>query len=111
MAGKASATLDSTLLKKLKSLSKTRRVSPDKLVNSAVRAYLRKANSEQREARELSAATGALAAYRQRDPGYEQAIAAFAADEAAGAAADPVEGKAVRSPRPLRVSLDAILHG
>lgn len=109
MAGKASATLNPTLLKRLDSLSKSRRVPREKLVDSAIRDYLRKAAAQRREARELTAAAGALAAYRQRDPRFEQAITAFVDAEAS--ATDPVEGRTVRSLRPLRVSLNAILHG
>lgn len=111
MAGPESANLDSTLLSQLNALSKARRVSRDQLVNTAVRDYLRRIAAQQRETRELASAAGALAAYRQRDPDSEQAIDAFVTDEAAGAATDPVEGESATSDRPLRASLDAILHG
>jgi predicted transcriptional regulator len=79
--------IDSEERTALESLSKVEGRPVNQLLNEAVKGYLRQKG---RKEADLEANLAALRVYRQRDPGFEHAIAAFV--EAEATLEDPLEG-------------------
>ncbi|SRR5258706_10478686 len=72
----------------LKNLSKIEGRPINRLLNEAIQLYLRRRGSKEHS---LEANLAGLRAYRERDPGYRRAIAAFV--EAEANLGDPLEGE------------------
>jgi hypothetical protein len=65
----------------------------NQLVNEAVKDYVRRRNRDVEN--ELESTLASLRAYRERDPEFEQAIAAFARAEVRHGKEDPAQGEVV----------------
>lgn len=87
-------------------LSKVLRRPMNKLVNEAVKAYLKQRVREAE--RDLEASLASLRAYRQKDPDFEQAIAAFVAAEAT--VEDPIVGEQTDDSGPVRTEIQRLLN-
>lgn len=82
--------LDAKVEAALDHLSEITRRPKNSLINEAVKNFVRQRGSELES--ELEETLEKLRSYRQTDPDFEHAIAAFAQAEAAGAYEDPLEG-------------------
>lgn len=91
----------------LANLSKILRRPMNTLVNEAVEVYLQKRNLEVE--RDLQATLKSLRTYRQRDPHFKKAIAAFIDAEAN--LKDPFESTLTTADGPVRAELHRLLHG
>ena len=78
----------------LENLSQLEGRPVNQLLNDAIKSYLGRRGQKERG---LEANLAALRAYRKRDPGFQQAIAAFV--EAEATLDDPVEGR-LEKPEP-----------
>ena len=78
----------------LENLSQLEGRPVNQLLNEAIKSYLGRRGQKERG---LEANLAALRAYRKRDPGFQQAIAAFV--EAEATLDDPVEGR-IEKPEP-----------
>jgi hypothetical protein len=95
MAAKASTfKIESTVQAGLEKLSRVLKRPMNQLVNEAVKDYVRR-RSREVERRDLKSTLASLRAYRERDPDFEQAIAAFARAEARYVKEDQAEGEVV----------------
>jgi predicted transcriptional regulator len=91
MAPKASTfRIDPIVQSALENLSRVLKRPMNQLVNEAVKDYVHRRSREVE--RNLESTLASLRAYRERDPEFEQAIAAFAKNEARYAKDDPAEG-------------------
>lgn len=72
----------------LKNLSKIERRPINQILNEAIKSYLSRRGQQERS---LEASLADLKAYRKKDPGYRNAIAAFV--EAEATLKDPLEGE------------------
>lgn len=92
--------LEPRLQRGLELLSDVRKAPLNRLVNEAVDKYLddQAASVEA----DLEDTLQRIKAFRNSDPDFEGAIAAFAEAEADRAAEDPVEGRTTRARRPVR---------
>src|ERR1700722_16270913 len=77
----------------LENLSRVLKRPMNQLVNEAVKDYVRRRSREVE--RNLESTLASLRAYRERDPDFEQAVAAFAKAEGRYAKEDPAEGVVV----------------
>jgi hypothetical protein len=94
MARKASTfRIDPTVQAALESLSKILRRPMNQLVNAALEDYVKRRSQEVEQ--DLEATLARLRAYRQRDPHFKEAMAAFVDAEARLSREDPAEGKVV----------------
>jgi hypothetical protein len=94
MAAKASTfRIEPNVQVGLENLSRLLKRPMNQLVNEAVKDYVRRRNREVE--RNLESTLASLRAYRERDPEFEQAIAAFARAEARYGKEDPAEGDVV----------------
>jgi hypothetical protein len=92
MAAKASTfRIEPNVQAGLENLSRVLKRPMNQLVNEAVKDYVRRRNWEVE--RNLESTLASLRAYRERDPDFEQAIAAFARGEARYGKGDPAEGE------------------
>lgn len=85
--------LEPNLQQGLETLSKILKRPMNQLVNEALKDYVSRRSQEVEQ--EIKVTLAALRAYRRRDPGFKQAIAAAATAEAQHAKSDPVEGEIV----------------
>ncbi|MGH7366013.1 MAG: hypothetical protein ACREK9_06335 [Candidatus Rokuibacteriota bacterium] len=90
----------------LATLSKILHRPMNRLVNEAVKAYLKRRSQEVE--RDLEASLASLRAHRKRDPDFEQAIAAFV--EAEASMEDPVEGRPETDSGPVRTEIQRLLN-
>jgi hypothetical protein len=74
----------------LESLSKIEGRPVNQLLNEAIKSFLARRGSRERS---LEANLARLRAYRERNPGFQRAVAAFVESEAS--VDDPVEGEIV----------------
>ena len=79
----------------LERLSKHLHRPKNRLINEAVKSYVRHKSRELEMT--LEASLNALRSYRLRDPDFEQSVEAFVDAEAKFADADPAEGKLLRT--------------
>jgi hypothetical protein len=94
MPAKASTfRIEPTVQSGLENLSRVLKRPMNQLVNEAVKDYVRRRSREVE--RDLESTLTSLRAYRERDPDFEQAIAAFATAEARYGKEDPAEGEVV----------------
>jgi hypothetical protein len=94
MAVKASTfRIDPTVQSGLENLSRLLKRPMNQLVNEAVKDFVRRRSRELE--RELESTLTSLRAYRERDPDFEQAIAALARAEVRFGQGDPAEGEVV----------------
>lgn len=92
MAGTASThRLDPEVQAALDRLSKHLHRPKNRLINEAVKSYIRQKSRELET--ELEASLNALRAYRRGDPDFENCIEAFVEAEATLAGSDPAEGE------------------
>jgi predicted transcriptional regulator len=80
--------IDSEERAALESLSKLEGRPVNQLLNEAIQGYLRKQGAREQS---LDESLGRLRAYREKDPGYKQAIADFV--EAEASMEDPLDGE------------------
>jgi predicted transcriptional regulator len=108
--------LDDDVQARLATLSKFLHQPMNRLVNEAVKHYVARRSRDVE--RELEESLANLRAYRELDPDFEQAIAAFAKAEVS--AEDPFEGqvaeypagsRAGRSRGPVQKEIDQLLNG
>ena len=101
--------LEPRLQRGLELLSDLRKAPLNRLVNEAVDTYL----DEQAASVEadLEDTLQRVKAYRNSDPDFERAIAAFAETEANHASEDPVEGRTTRAQRPARRLVRELIRG
>src|SRR5208282_1963257 len=83
--------LDPEVQVALDRLSKHLRRPKNRLINDAVKSYIRQKSRELET--ELQASLNALRAYWLRDPDFENSIEAFVDAEARLASSDPAEGE------------------
>ncbi len=76
----------------------------NRLVNEAVQGFIEKRSAEVEA--DLERTLERLKAYREKDPGFELAIAQFVEAEAGLARADPTEGR----PRPTAGPVQTMVH-
>lgn len=100
--------LDPDLQEGLEQLSRIMHRTKNNIINDAVRLYVRQKGAELE--RDLQATLDALRKYREVDPDFEGAIAAFAESEAKYGKKDPVEGKETPG-RGVRSEIRQLLHG
>ena len=94
MAAKASTfRIEPTVQAGLETLSRVLKRPMNQLVNEAVKDYVRRRSREVE--RNLESTLASLRVYREGDPDFEQATAAFARAEARYEKEDPAEGEAV----------------
>jgi predicted transcriptional regulator len=94
MAAKASTfRIEPIVQAGLENLSRVLKRPMNQLVNEAVKDYVHRRSRDVERALESTLAS--LRAYRERDPHFEEAIAAFARNEARYAKEDPAEGEVV----------------
>ncbi len=91
----------------LANLSKILRRPMNSLVNEAIQVYLEQRSREAE--RDLEATLKSLRAYRQRDPHFKKAIAAFIQAEAS--LKDPIKTELTQSDSPVRTEIYRLLHG
>lgn len=99
--------LDPVEQERLRLLSKLLRTPMNRLVNEAVAAYVERRSKTVEK--DLKESLERIWAYRERDPDFEQAIAAFA--EAEASLDDPVEGQLVEEVGPIRAEIMRLLNG
>jgi hypothetical protein len=85
--------IEPTVQAGLENLSRVLKRPMNQLVNEAVKDYVRRRSREVE--RTLESTPASLRAYREGDPDFEQAIAAFARAEARYGKEDPAEGEVV----------------
>ena len=85
--------IEPTVQAGLENLSRVRKRPMNQLVNETVKDYVRRRSREVE--RNLESTLASLRAYREGDPDFEQAIAAFARAEARYGEEDPAEGEVV----------------
>src|SRR5258708_1832109 len=85
--------IEPTVQAGLENLSRVLKRPMNELVNEAVKDYMRRRSREVE--RNLESTLASLRAYRERDPEFEQAIAAFATADARYGTQDPAEGEVV----------------
>jgi hypothetical protein len=94
MAAKASTfRIEPTVQAGLENLSRVLKRPMNQLVNEAVKDFVRRRSREVE--RNLESTLASLRAYRERDPDFERAIAAFARAEARYGKEDSAEGEVV----------------
>ena len=94
MARKATTfRIEPTVQAGLENLSRVLKRPMNQLVNEAVKDFVRRRSREVE--RNLESTLASLRAYRERDPDFEQAVAAFAKAEGQYAKEDPAEGELV----------------
>lgn len=98
--------IDADVRAALVDLSRILHCPMNRLVNEAVKAYLGRRRREVE--RDLEASLASLRAYRQRDPDFEQAMAAFV--EAEASVEDPVEGRPEKDSGPVRMEIRRLLN-
>ncbi len=111
--------IEPTVQAGLEQLSRVLARPMNQLVNEAVKDFVRRRGREVEP--ELESTPSNLRAYRQRDPDFEEAIAAFAKAEAEFGKDDPAEGKVmigklvnghlVEEAGPIEKEIDQLLNG
>lgn len=91
----------------LANLSKVLRRPINRLVNEAVQVYLEQRIPEVE--RDLQTTLKSLRTYRQRDPDFKKAIAAFVAAEAS--LKDPINSELTQDGGAVRTEIHRLLHG
>lgn len=99
--------LDQAKQAALANLSKILRRPMNSLVNEAVQVYLEQRSLEVE--RDLEATLKSLRTYRQRDPHFKKAIAAFIDAEAS--LKDPIKTEPTQEDSPVRTEIHRLLHG
>lgn len=99
--------LDQAKQAALANLSKILRRPMNSLVNEAVEVYLEQRSREVE--RDLQASLDSLRIYRQRDPAFKKAIAAFVDAEAS--LKDPIKSELTQDDRSVRTEIHRLLHG
>lgn len=92
----------------LNHLSKILQCPKNRLINEAVKLYVRQRSREAEQ--ELETTLKTLRAYRLRDPDFEEAIETFVSAEAQSTGSDPVEGRPFYRESPVRTEIQSLLH-
>ena len=109
LPGKASTLrLEPAVQAGLNQLSKALRRPKNRLINDAVKLYVRRRSLEVEQ--ELETTLKALRACRRKEPDFEASIEAFVKAEAELAGEDPAEGRRLSPDSPVQSEIQRRLH-
>jgi predicted DNA-binding protein len=100
--------LDPQLQEGLALLSQVLKKPMNRLVNEAVEDFLQKRSAEIES--DLEQILKRIRAYREKDPNFDAAIAAFVDAEASSGAKDPAEGHTQRNAGPAQTLVHELLR-